>query len=403
MKVGIIREGKTPPDKRVPLSPEQCALVKKQYPNIELVVQPSPIRKFQDDTYREQGIELQEDLSDCDVLFGVKEVPMDMLISNKTYFFFSHTFKLQPYNAKLLRTILDKKIRLVDYEVIKDEKGKRLIGFGRYAGIVGCYNGIRTYGLKHKLYDLKPAHLCEDRLEMESELSKVKFPANTKLVLTGFGRVGHGARETLAKLGMKEVDKEAFLSEEFDEAVFTHLNTQDYNRRKSDGGFDKSEFYKDPSGYESCFMQYASVANMYIPCHYWSEGSPFIFTRSDMKEKAWNISVVADISCDIDGPVASTIRPSTIADPIYGYDPETESEVDFTKENAIAVMAVDNLPCELPKDASADFGNELIKHVLPALFGEDPTDIIGRASETNLNGELTPQFSYLQEYADAAK
>lgn len=403
MKVGIIREGKTPPDKRVPLSPEQCALVKKQYPNIELVVQPSPIRKFQDDTYREQGIELQEDLSDCDVLFGVKEVPMDMLISNKTYFFFSHTFKLQPYNAKLLRTILDKQIRLVDYEVIKDEKGKRLIGFGRYAGIVGCYNGIRTYGLKHKLYDLKPAHLCEDRLEMESELSKVKFPANTKLVLTGFGRVGHGARETLAKLGMKEVDKEAFLSEEFDEAVFTHLNTQDYNRRKSDGGFDKSEFYKDPSGYESCFMQYASVANMYIPCHYWSEGSPFIFTRSDMKEKAWNISVVADISCDIDGPVASTIRPSTIADPIYGYDPETESEVDFTKENAIAVMAVDNLPCELPKDASADFGNELIKHVLPALFGEDPTDIIGRASETNLNGELTPQFSYLQEYADAAK
>jgi saccharopine dehydrogenase (NAD+, L-lysine-forming) len=403
VKVGIIREGKTPPDKRVPLSPEQCALVKKQYPTIDLVVQPSPIRKFQDDTYREQGIELQEDLSDCDVLFGVKEVPMDMLIPNKTYFFFSHTFKLQPYNAKLLRTILDKKIRLVDYEVIKDEKGKRLIGFGRYAGIVGCYNGIRTYGLKHQLYDLKPAHLCEDRLEMESELSKVKFPANTKLVLTGFGRVGHGARETLAKLGMKEVDKEAFLSEEFDEAVFTHLNTQDYNRRKSDGGFDKSEFYKDPSGYESCFMQYASVANMYIPCHYWSEGSPFIFTRSDMKEKAWNISVVADISCDIDGPVASTIRPSTIADPIYGYDPETESEVDFTKENAIAVMAVDNLPCELPKDASADFGNELIKHVLPALFGEDPTGIIGRASETNLNGELTPPFSYLQEYADAAK
>lgn len=403
MKVGIIREGKTPPDKRVPLSPEQCALVKKQYSNIELVVQPSPIRKFQDDAYREQGIDLQEDLSDCDVLFGVKEVPMDMLIPNKTYFFFSHTFKLQPYNAKLLRTILDKKIRLVDYEVIKDEKGKRLIGFGRYAGIVGCYNGIRTYGLKHDLYDLKPAHLCEDRLEMESELSKVKFPANTKLVLTGFGRVGHGARETLAKLGMKEVGKEAFLSEKFDDAVFTHLNTQDYNRRKSDGGFDKSEFYKDPSGYESCFMQYASVANMYIPCHYWSEGSPFIFTRSDMKEEAWNISVVADISCDIDGPVASTIRPSTIADPIYGYDPSAESEVDFTNPNAIAVMAVDNLPCELPKDASADFGSELIKHVLPALFGEDPTDIIGRASETNLKGELTPQFSYLQEYADAAK
>ncbi len=403
MKVGIIREGKTPPDKRVPLSPEQCALVKKQYPNIELVVQPSPIRKFQDDEYRENGIELQEDLSDCDVLFGVKEVPLDMLIPNKTYFFFSHTFKLQPYNAKLLRAILDKKIRLVDYEVIKDENGKRLIGFGRYAGIVGCYNGIRTYGLKHHLYSLKPAHLCDDRVEMEAELNKVKLPANTKLVLTGFGRVGHGARETLAKLGMREVSKEAFLEETFDEAVFTHLNTEDYNRRKSDGGFDKSEFYRDPSGYESCFMPYASAADMYIPCHYWSEGSPFIFTRSDMKKQEWKISVVADISCDIDGPVASTIRPSTIADPIYGYDPATESEVDFQQTDAIAVMAVDNLPCELPKDASADFGNELIKHVLPALFGDDPTDIIGRASETNLNGELTPKFAYLQEYADSAK
>lgn len=403
MKVGIIREGKNPPDKRVPLSPKQCAAVKQQYPHIDLVVQPSPIRKFQDTEYSAEGIVLQEDLSDCDVLFGVKEVPLDMLIPNKTYFFFSHTFKLQPYNAKLLRAVLDKQIRLVDYEVIKDSKGKRLIGFGRYAGIVGCYNGIRTYGLKHDLYELKPAHECADRVEMESELAKVKLPANTKFVLTGFGRVGHGARETLAKLGMKEVSKTAFLSERFDEAVFTQLNTEDYNQRKSDGGFDKGEFYADPSDYESAFMPFAEVADVYIPCHYWADGSPFIFTREDIKKSNWKISVVADISCDIDGPVASTIRPSTIADPIYGYDPISEKEVNFKAEGAIAVMAVDNLPCELPKDASDDFGSELIKHVLPALFGEDPSDIIGRASQTTLEGTLTPKFAYLQAYADGAK
>lgn len=402
MKIGIIREGKTPPDKRVPMSPEQCKHVQDHHPEIELVVQPSPIRKYTDALYEEQGVTLQEDLSDCDVLFGVKEVPYDMLIPNKTYFFFSHTYKLQPYNAKLLKTILEKKIRLVDYEMIKGADNKRLIGFGRYAGIVGCFNGIRTFGLKHNLYSLKPAHQCFDRAEMEAQLDGISFPENTKIVLTGFGRVGRGAREVMSRAGIKEVSPEEFLSESFDEVVFTHLKTDEYNERISDGGFDKSEFYKDPSGYQSCFMKYAEVANMYIACHYWGEGSPFIFTREDSNHEAWNISVVADISCDIDGPVASTIRPSTIADPIYAIDPSTYQEVPLETPNSIAVMAVDNLPCELPKDASEDFGNELIKHVLPALLGPDPDQIIFRASETDLNGELTPHFAYLKDYVSKA-
>lgn len=402
MKIGIIREGKTPPDKRVPLSPAQCKEVQDQYPNVELVVQPSPIRKYTDDLYEAQGIELQEDLSDCDVLFGVKEVPLDMLIPNKTYFFFSHTYKLQPYNAKLLKAMLDKRIRLVDYEMIKDAKNKRLIGFGRYAGIVGCFNGIRTYGLKHGLYSLKPAHECEDRAEMEAQLDDINLPANTKIVLTGFGRVGHGAREVMQRLGVKEVDASSFLNETFDEAVFTHLNTDQYNRRSLDGGFDKSEFYKDPSGYESAFFDYAKVADMYIACHYWAEGSPFIFTREDAGRPDWNISVVADISCDIDGPVATTLRPSTIADPIYGIHRESFEEIDFKDPKAVAVMAVDNLPCELPKDASEDFGEELIKHVLPVLIGDDPDQIIYRATETTMGGELTPHFAYLKDYAASA-
>ena len=402
MKIGIIREGKTPPDKRVPLSPAQCKEVQDSYPNIELVVQPSPIRKYTDDLYEALGINLQEDLSDCEVLFGVKEVPLNMLIPKKTYFFFSHTYKLQPYNAKLLKAILDKRIRLVDYEMIKDARNKRLIGFGRYAGIVGCFNGIRAYGLKHELYSLKAAHKCEDRAEMEAQLDRIQMPSNTKIVLTGFGRVGYGAREIMERLGLKEVSAENFVNETFDEAVFTHLGTNQYNRRIADGGFDKAEFYKDPSGYESAFFDYAKVADMYIACHYWAEGSPFIFTREDARKQEWNISVVADISCDIDGPVATTLRPSTIANPIYGIHRESFKEIDFKDPKAVAVMAIDNLPCELPKDASEDFGEELIRHVLPVLIGKDPDQVIFRATETTLEGELTPQFSYLKNYATQA-
>lgn len=399
MKIGVLRETKTPPDKRVPLSPKQCALVIDQYPEAQLVVQPSPIRKYRDEEYIAHGVSMQEDLSDCDILLGVKEVKIETLLPEKTYLFFSHTFKLQPYNAELLRAILDRKIRLVDYEVIKDPSGKRLIGFGRYAGVVGCYNGFRTFGLKHGIYDLKPAHECEDRAEMEGELSKVILPDDAKIVLTGFGRVGHGAREIMAKLPIEEVDSARFLLEKFDHPVFTHLDSEHYNARKSDGGFDRPEFYADGSGYESTFPGYCHVADMYIACHYWAERAPFLFTKDDMKDPRWKTSVVADISCDIDGPVASTIRPSTIADPIYGYDPSTESETDYRSNEAIAVMAVDNLPCELPKDASEDFGSELIKHVLPHLLGDDSERVIEMASETDLEGNLMPEFAYLEEYA----
>lgn len=398
MKIGLIREGKTPPDKRVPLTPSQCVKIKKSYPSVDLVVQKSPIRAFKDEEYKQKGITVVDNLNDCDVIMGVKEVNINDLIPNKHFFFFSHTIKKQPYNRDLLQAIIDKKIKLTDYEVLTDERGIRLIGFGRYAGIVGCYNGFRTYGLKHGLYNLKPANECEDRKEMESEFSKIKLPNDTKIVLTGFGRVGHGAREVITKLPIKEVEPSEFVDKSFDYPVFTHLNVEHYNKRKDGKPFNKAEFYNDASDYVSAFDKYLKVANMYIACHFWKEGSPFIFTRNDLKDPSVKTSVVADISCDIDGPVACTIRPSTIADPIYGYDPISEKEVDFNNPNAIAVMAVDNLPCELPKDASEDFGNELIKHILPALLGEDPKKIIERGSETTKSGELSTHFSYLQDY-----
>ena len=228
MKIGIIREGKTPPDKRVPLTPKQCIEVVEKFPGTEVVVQSSPIRKITDAEYVNAGVRVVEDVSDCDILLGVKEVNKEDLIPNKKYLFFSHTFKKQPYNRDLLIEILKKKIQLIDYEVLTDINGQRLIGFGKYAGIVGTYNGFLTFGKKHKLYDLKPANQCEDRIEFEKELKKVILPNDFKLVLTGYGRVGHGAREVINLLNIKEVNPKDFLNNEFNSPVFTQLNVEDY-------------------------------------------------------------------------------------------------------------------------------------------------------------------------------
>jgi alanine dehydrogenase len=399
MKIGIIREGKTPPDKRVPFTPKQCQLMVSRYPQLELVVQSSPIRAFSDQEYRDLGITVQEDISDSDVIFGVKEVPIAMLHADKTHFFFSHTIKEQPYNRKLLLAIMERSIKMVDYECLTDKKGKRLVGFGRYAGIVGTYNGLLAYGKTTNAFGLKAANLCADRVEMEGELEKVNLPRNFKIVLTGTGRVGKGALEILRKLNLKEVKPKEFLNEAFNEPVYTVLGVKSYNKRIDGGEFKTSEFYESPEQFESNFYRFAQLADMYIPCHYWDSEAPFIFTKEDMKKDDFKIRTIADISCDIDGPVASTIRPSTIADPIYFVNRLTGAETTEINADTITVMAVDNLPCELPKDASEDFGNELINNILPNLLGTDNDRIIYRATITE-RGELNDEYEYLQGYVE---
>lgn len=397
MKIALLREGKIPADKRVALSPKQCLEVLNQYPGLVLVVQSSPIRKFTDQDYLDLGIVLQEDLSDCDVLIGVKEVPKKDLIPHKTYFYFSHTIKEQPYNKSLLLKMLSLNIRMIDYEVLTNEKSKRLIGFGRYAGIVGCYNGFLAYGKRTSSFSLKPAHLCEDRKEMEIELRKIQLEP-IKIILTGSGRVGNGILELINIIGIRQVSPNEFLNKSFDEPVFVHLNTLDYNKRTDGSASSKSDFYTNPGSYQSDFLKFAKTAEMFIAGHYYAAGSPFLFTREDAKSKEFKIRTVADVSCDINGPIACTIQPSTIQNPIYGYNPLTELIDDYTKPDVIAVMAVDNLPCELPKDSSIDFGAELIKHILPCLLSTDPHKVIERATICE-NGKLTEQFSYLESYA----
>ena len=402
MKIGVVREGKTPPDQRVPLTPAQCAELKRSYPDVELVVESSEVRRITDDEYRAEGIDVVKDLDGCVVLLGVKEVPLNELIPDTTYLFFSHTYKLQPYNAKLLRTIVDKRIRLIDYELIKRANGRRVIGFGRWAGIVGAYNGLRAWGVRYGTFALPRAIDCADMKDMLSHAKAIDLPSHMKIVLTGGGRVGMGAHELLTSLGLREVHADAFLKEDFNEAVFTRLDVEQYNARKDGKPFDMGSFMADATGYKSTFMPFAEVADMYIAGHYWAEGSPFLFTRENMKAASWNVKVVADVSCDIDGPVACTLRPSTIAEPLYGYNPSTESECALDDPSGVTVMAVDNLPCELPRDASHGFGQEMMAHVIPLLVGGDWDNMLTNATETTLEGALAPKFVYLQDYIDKA-
>jgi len=398
MKFGIIRERKNPPDRRVVLSPEECQNVLSKFPKADILVESSPIRVFSDQEYTDKGLSVVNDMEVCEVLLGVKEVPIDALIPNKKYFFFSHTIKKQPYNRELLRAILDKNIELYDHEVITNAKGARLVAFGRYAGIVGTYNGFRTYGLKYNLYQLPKAESLLDQKALITELKKIKLP-NIKILLTGKGRVGNGAKEILDGMGLKKVSVSEYLSDTFKEPVYCQIDASDYNKRKDGVRGNKLDFFKNPGEYKSNFFRFAEVTDFYIAGHFYGDGAPYLYTREDAKQPRFKIKVVADISCDIDGPVASTIRPSTIADPIYGYDPHSETETDFMSENAIAVMAVDNLPCELPRDASVGFGEAFSKYVIPSFFNNDKDGVLERARMTQ-NGKLTERYAYLQDYVD---
>ena len=396
MKIGLLREEKIPADRRVALTPKQCRRVKMLFPDLELIVQSSDVRCFTNEEYISEGIKVMHDISDCDILFGVKEVPKRLLIPNKTYLYFSHTIKKQPYNRGLLVKMLELRIKMVDYEVLRNKEGERLLGFGRYAGIVGAYNGFLTYGLRSERYTLKAAHQCSDREELEGELKNLTLD-NEKTIITGNGRVGMGIMEIMKKSGIKQVSVDEFLNSTFKEAVFVHLNTMDYNERIDGLPSDKYDFYSNPQLYKSSFKKFTRTADIFIAGHYYASGSPYLFTRKDAKSHDFNLKVIADISCDIDGPVASTIRPSTISNPIYGYHPITEQEVYFKEEDSIAVMAVSNLPCELPKDSSEDFGNDIIEKVLPYLINGDDEEIISNATICT-EGDLNPNFEYLRQY-----
>lgn len=398
MKFALIKERKNPPDRRVVFSPEKLLNVKTRFPQAEFIVESSDIRVFPDSAYRALGFEVTDDVSDADVFLGVKEVPIEALIPNKKYFFFSHTIKKQSYNRSLLQAILEKNIELYDHETIVKQSGTRLIGFGRYAGLVGAYNGFRALGLRDGLFNLPKVETLDDLNAVKRELDKITIPP-IKILLSGTGKVAYGAKEIIDHLKIKEISTALYLTSKFTEPVYCMIDVMDYNKRKDGKVGSKLKFYKYPEDYESNFMPYAKETDLFVAGHFYGNNAPYLFTREDAKSTDFKINLVADISCDIDGPVASTIRASTIADPFYGYDAQTEKEVAFDAKNAITVMAVDNLPCELPKDASEGFGEMFLEHVIPAFFNDDERGILKRAKITK-DGQLTKRFEYLQDYVD---
>jgi len=399
IKFAIIKERKSPPDRRVVFSPKKCQKILETFPEASIKVESSDVRIFNDTAYLDEGIVVSTDISDCDVLLGVKEVPIAALIPNKKYFFFSHTIKQQPYNRALLQAVLKNKIELYDHETIVKENGVRLIGFGRYAGLVGAYNTFRALGIRDGLFNLPKVESLVDFAEMKLELDKIKLPA-IKIVLTGRGKVAKGAKEIVDHLNIEKVTVNEYLTKTYQKAVYCYIDVMDYNKKIDGRVFNKTEFFTDPSGYESDFMRFAKVSDVYIAGHFYGENAPYLFTRDDAKHPEFRIHVIGDISCDIDGPVASTLRASTIANPFYGYRPKTEKEVGFDEPGAIMVMAIDNLPCELPKDASDGFGNMFFNQVIPAFFNNDKDGMLERAKITTSKGTLTERFSYLQDYIE---
>ncbi len=370
MKIGVLREGKVPHDKRVAFTPDQCMMISSIFPNVEVLVQPSDWRSYTNQEYVDKGVKMQEDLSECDILFGIKEVPKHELIAGKKYLFFSHTIKKQPHNKELLQTALKKDIQLIDYECLTDEEFNRIIGFGYYAGIVGAYNGILGYGKKYKLFDLKPAHLCYDKKELKEELKKVNL-TNIKIIVTGNGRVANGAVELLGALDIRRITPYEFTHYFFREPTYVQLHSNNFNEAIDATAWNTERFYKHPEQFRSTFGKYTKDCDLLIHCSFWDPRAPVLFTKKDMNAPDFRISVIADVTCDINGSIPSTTKPSTIEDKFYGYNPSTESIGEPFSNNTITVMAVDNLPCELPRNASEDFGKELIEKVLPSLLVKD--------------------------------
>ena len=396
MKIGIIREGKIPHDKRVAFNPEQCAEITERFPETSIVVQPSAHRCIEDEAYEKAGMPLHENLEACDILFGIKEVPVDDLLANKTYLFFSHTIKKQPHNRKLLRAVLERNIRLIDYETLTWSNGSRVLGFGRFAGIVGAHNGFITWGKKHSTFNLKPAYQCANYKEMVDQYANIQLPP-LKIVLTGDGRVAHGCLELLDKLGIREVTPREFLEQTFSEPVYVHLVPEDFYAQKDGAVWDKADFYHNPENYVSTFKPYTRVCDLMLNAIFWNERIPRFFSLEDMKARDFKIKVIADISCDINGSIPATLKDTSIEDPVFGYHPLSETMVAPYQPNAIDIMAVSNLPCELPYDASDAFGDQLLKHVLGNLLLNDSDGMIERATIAQ-NGKLMPRFAYLADY-----
>jgi saccharopine dehydrogenase (NAD+, L-lysine-forming) len=397
IRIGLIREGKIPADNRVALTPAQCKWILKNSSDIKIIVQSSPDRCFSDREYLSAGVELKEDLGDCDILFGIKEVPVAQLIPGKTYLFFSHTKKKQPHNQKLLKAIIDKKITLIDYECLEHEDGQRIIGFGFFAGVVGAHNGMMAYGNRTGLFKLDRVYKQRSFRELIHNYFGLRLP-NVKIAITGSGRVAHGILEIMNLMEIHEMEPEDYLKRRFSYPVYTQLKGAELYKHKETGQYNREHFHEHPEEYSCKFFKYTSQTDILMNGIYWDKTMPRLFEKEDAKSENFIIQTIADITDDANGSVPINVGDQSIDDPVYGIDKSTLEKTAPYLPNSIDIMAVGNLPNELPRDASRYFGEQLIKHVLEDLVGNGSV-ILERATMVK-NGQLTNPFEYLRDYAE---
>ncbi len=398
VRIALIKETKQPQDNRVALTPVQCRHIMEKYEGVEIVAEASETRCYKDAEYAAEGITVTNDISHCDIMLGIKEVDIDHLIEDKTYFFFSHTKKKQPYNQKLMHALIDKRIRMIDYECLTFKDDQRILGFGLFAGIVGAHNGLLTYGKKFGKYELPPATTVEDFPALINTYRKKRLPA-IKIAVTGSGRVAAGIIEVMTHLDIESVEPEDYLTHDYDYPVYTHLKGSHLYARKDNDRFYRDDFHANPVMYKCLFSNYIAQTDILMNGIYWDENIARLFDKKDIQRKDWRISVIADITCDINGSVPINVGASTIADPVYGIDRKSlDKAAPFQNTtDTIDVMAVDTLPNELPKDASHYFGAHFEKYVLKELLNGG-SDIINRATICE-NGKLTVDYEYLGDYA----
>lgn len=395
LKIGIIKEGKTPPDNRVALTPAQCKWLQEAYPDCKVIVQQSETRCFSDREYSIAGIEVRDSLNDCDILLGIKEVPVQQIIPGKRYLFFSHTCKKQPYNQRLLQTIIAEGCTLVDYECLRHEDGQRIIGFGFFAGIVGAHNGMMAYGNRTGAYSLQRVYKQKDFHSLMHTYFGLKIP-NIKIAVTGSGRVAHGILEIMNLMGVIEVEKDEYLAREFAYPAYVHLKGADLYRHKTGGSYQRGDFHLHPQEYECLFTQYTSNTDVLMNGVFWDTDVPRLFRKEDICDPSFRITTIADITDDNNGSVPINAGDQTIEDPIYGIDKKTFARTVPYLPTGVDVMAVGNLPNELPRDASKYFGEQLIKYVLPDLLAGDSETL--RRATIVAAGQLTDVYNYLEDY-----
>lgn len=397
IRIGVIREEKIPVDNRVALTPSQCKWLMKHFKDISIYVQPSPTRCFSDKEYDRAGAILSEDLSKADLLFGIKEVPVKNLIPDKTYLFFSHTKKMQSYNQDLFRAMIQKRITLIDYECLEHEDGQRIIGFGFFAGVVGAHNGLMAYGDRTGLFNLGRVYKYKDFRELIHSYFELRLPA-IRIMVTGSGRVAHGIMEVLNLMGVREVEPEEYLGKPFAYPVYTQLKGGDLYRNRKTGGYNRNEFHANHAAYTCVFGPYLSKTDILLNGIYWEEGMERLFDLNAIREKDFSIVTIADITDDAYGSIPINLGDQTIEDPVYGVDKITAKKTTPYQQGSIDVVAIGNLPNELPKDASRYFGEQLIKFILEDLLLNGSSTVIKKATLLE-NGKLTEPYQYLREYA----